>query len=71
MINPDEIKYLVFDIESVPDAELIRKVKYPGAEIDDVAAVRKFQEEILSRAGEQPTSSPSPSSTRCRSASPR
>jgi hypothetical protein len=51
MINPDEIKYLVFDIESVPDAELIRKVKYPGMELDDVAAVRKFQEEILETSG--------------------
>ena len=51
MIHPDEIKYLVFDIESVPDAELIRKVKYPGAELDDVAAVRRFQEEILEGSG--------------------
>ncbi len=43
----DEIKYLVFDIESVPDSRLIKKVKYPGLDIDEKDAVDKFQEEIL------------------------
>jgi 3'-5' exonuclease len=43
----DDIHYLVFDVESVPDARLIRMVKYPGEEIDEQTAVRKLQEEIL------------------------
>jgi hypothetical protein len=51
MLKPEEVKYLVFDIESVPDATLIRKVKYPNIDIDDVAAVRRFQEEILQTSG--------------------
>ena len=47
MVKDDSIKYLVFDIESVPDADLIRKVKYPGLELDDRDAIMRFQEEIL------------------------
>ncbi len=41
------VKYLVFDIESVPDARLIRMVKYPGEDIDDAQAVKNFQDEVL------------------------
>jgi len=43
----NSIKYLVFDIESVPDADLIRKVKYPDLGLDDRDAIVRFQEEIL------------------------
>ncbi len=43
----EEVKYLVFDIESIPDAKLIKKVKYPNQDVDEIGAVRKFQEEIL------------------------
>lgn len=50
-MNYEEIKYLVFDIESVPDPLLIRKVKYPDEEIDDITAVKKFQDEIQETSG--------------------
>lgn len=43
----EDVKYLVFDVESVPDSKLIKKVKYPQEDIDENSAVRKFQEEIL------------------------
>ncbi len=43
----EEIKYLVFDIESIPDAKLIKRVKYPDLDISEAEAVRKYQEEIL------------------------
>ncbi|MBN2042091.1 MAG: ribonuclease H-like domain-containing protein [Spirochaetes bacterium] len=43
----EEIKYLVFDIESVPDSRLIKEVKYPGTDLTENDAVAKFQEEIL------------------------
>lgn len=45
------IKYLVFDIESVPDARLIKKVRYPKEEIDGEAAVEKYQNELLESSG--------------------
>lgn len=47
----DEIKYLVFDIESIPDSRLIKKVKYQGLDMDDKTSVLRFQEEILSNSG--------------------
>lgn len=47
----DEIKYLVFDVESVPDARLIKMVKYPSLDIDEEAAVKRFQEEVLANSG--------------------
>lgn len=50
-MSSDDVKYLVFDIESVPDVELIKMVKYPDLQIDDQAAVVRFQEEILTNSG--------------------
>jgi len=50
-VGIDDIKYLVFDIESIPDARLIRMVKYPHLDIDEKAAVLKFQEEVLDNSG--------------------
>lgn len=43
----EEIKYLVFDIESVPDPRLIKTVKYTGEDISDEEAVKRFQDEIM------------------------
>ncbi len=42
-----KVKYVVFDIESIPDASLIKQVKYPHLPISEHDAVIKFQEEIL------------------------
>lgn len=47
----EEVQYLVFDIESVPDTRLIKMVKYPDSDIDDRAAALRFQEEILANSG--------------------
>lgn len=47
----EDVKYLVFDIESIPDAKLIKMVKYPDLDIDEVEAVKRFQEEILKNTG--------------------
>ena len=45
-IKNEDVKYLVFDVESIPDAKLIKLVKYPEEDLDELSAVRKFQEEI-------------------------
>jgi 3'-5' exonuclease len=50
-LNNDDVKYLVFDIESIPDGKLIKKVKYSDQDIDEKKAVEKFQEEILTTSG--------------------
>lgn len=46
-MQKEEIKYLVFDVESVPDGRLIKTVKYPGEDISEDEAIAKFQDEIL------------------------
>ena len=47
MINFKDVKYLVFDVESVPDAKLIKLCKYPNEELSEDEAVRKYQAELL------------------------
>ncbi|MDY6935010.1 MAG: 3'-5' exonuclease [Spirochaetota bacterium] len=47
----EDVKYLVFDIESIPDSKLIKMVKYPDLDIDEISAVRRYQEEILNTSG--------------------
>lgn len=46
-MNFEDVKYLVFDVESVPDAELIKNVRYPQEDIDNEAAVRLYQQELM------------------------
>lgn len=41
--------YLVFDVETVPDGELIAKVKYRGESLDAPAAVDRARAEALER----------------------
>ena len=49
--SASEPAYLVFDVETVPDGELLRRVKYPGEEISDEEAVQRAKEEMLQRSG--------------------
>lgn len=46
-----EIKYLVVDVESVPDAKLIAMVKFPDKDINDEDAVRAYQQERFDATG--------------------
>ncbi|OHD63597.1 MAG: hypothetical protein A2176_06235 [Spirochaetes bacterium RBG_13_51_14] len=50
-MKDDSVKYLVFDVESVPDPKLIARVKYPAENIDDSEAVRRYQQELLDASG--------------------
>ena len=50
-MDKEKVKYIVFDIESIPDSKLIKMVKYPDQDINELDAVRKFQEEILTNSG--------------------
>ena len=45
-LGNNDIKYLVFDIESVPDGKLISKVRYPNDDIDEKIAISRYQNEI-------------------------
>ena len=46
-----DIRYLVFDIETVPDGELISRVRYPGQTFDPKQAIEKYQQELLEKNG--------------------
>lgn len=42
----DSVKYLVFDVETVPDGKLIIDTKYPELGIDEDAAIDLYKKEI-------------------------
>jgi len=46
-----DIRYLVFDIETVPDGELISRVRYPGQALEPKQAIEKYQQELLEKNG--------------------
>ena len=46
-----KIKYLVFDIESVADPQLIAKIHYAGEMIEPNEAVRKYRDELMQANG--------------------
>lgn len=43
----NSVRYLVFDVESVADGELVAKLRYPGEKLDPVEAVRRYRDELL------------------------
>jgi len=46
---PAPIRYLVFDIESVADAELVAKLRYAGESIEPAEAVRRYRAELMGK----------------------
>jgi predicted PolB exonuclease-like 3'-5' exonuclease len=48
MTNPS-VRYLVFDIESVADGQLVSKLRYPGQQLSPADAVRKYRDELLAK----------------------
>ena len=43
------IRYLVFDIESVADAPLVGKLRYPGQSLTPAEAVRRYRAELMEK----------------------
>jgi len=43
------VRYLVFDIESVADAQLVAKLRYSGESLEPVEAVRRYREELMEK----------------------
>ena len=46
-----DVKYLIFDVETVGDGDLIRRVKYPDDDLAPQEAVERFQTELLENTG--------------------
>ena len=43
------VAYLVFDIESVADGELVSRLRYPGENLDPAAAIARYRDELLEK----------------------
>ncbi|MDR3238136.1 MAG: 3'-5' exonuclease [Spirochaetia bacterium] len=50
-MNYKETKYLVFDVESVPDSRLIKMVRYPDTDYSGEEAVRTYQAYLMEQSG--------------------
>ena len=46
-----DTKYLVFDIESVADGDLVSRLRYPGAGLTAAAAIARYRQELLAENG--------------------
>jgi predicted PolB exonuclease-like 3'-5' exonuclease len=46
-----QLRYLVFDIETAVDGELVAKLRYPGEKLSPQEAVAKYQAEMLEERG--------------------
>src|SRR5262245_65083762 len=43
------VRYLVFDIESVADGELVSKIRYPALGLSAADAVRRYRDELMAK----------------------
>lgn len=46
-----DVKYLIFDIETVGDGDLIRKVRYPDEELTPREAISRYRKQLLEETG--------------------
>ena len=51
MVTPPEVKYLLFDIESVADGDAISRSKYSDLNLSPQEAVFRFRQELLAETG--------------------
>jgi len=48
-VSKSPVRYLVFDIESVADAALVAKLRYPTEQIEPAEAVRRYRDELIAK----------------------
>jgi predicted PolB exonuclease-like 3'-5' exonuclease len=46
-----DVKYLIFDIETVGDGDLIRKVRYPDEQLTPREAIQRYRSQLLEESG--------------------
>jgi len=51
MAETHNIRYLVFDVESVADGQLVRKIRFPGEDLTPTEAIRKYRDELIEQRG--------------------
>lgn len=47
----NDVRYLLFDVESVPDGELVAKTRYPSRNLEPAEAIALFRQELLTKSG--------------------
>lgn len=47
--NNSQVRYLVFDIESVADGQLVSKIRYPGAGLSPEDAIARYRAELMEK----------------------
>ena len=50
-MSANDVRYLVFDVESVADPELVAKLRYPGEAVEPLQAVRRYRDELMEKHG--------------------
>jgi hypothetical protein len=48
-MNAGTVRYLVFDVESATDPELVAKIRYPGQGLAPADALRKYRAELMEK----------------------
>lgn len=48
-----EVRFLLFDVESVADGDLISRTRYSGEGLSDFDAIEKFQQELMADSGRE------------------
>jgi 3'-5' exonuclease len=48
-VSKPNVRYLVFDIESVADGALVSKLRYPGQGLEPADAVRRYRDELIAK----------------------
>ncbi|MDZ4782725.1 MAG: 3'-5' exonuclease [Planctomycetia bacterium] len=44
-----EVRYLVFDLESVADGDLVSRLRFPGEKLDGAAAIARYRAELMAK----------------------
>ncbi|MDP6443636.1 MAG: 3'-5' exonuclease [Pirellulaceae bacterium] len=50
-MSPDDIRYFVFDVESVADGRLVSALRYPGEGLEPEEAVTRYRAELMEKYG--------------------
>jgi predicted PolB exonuclease-like 3'-5' exonuclease len=51
MATSGDVKYLLFDVESIADGDAIARTRYPGESISAEHAIRRFRQELVMASG--------------------
>ncbi len=51
MTDPPQVRFLVFDVESVADGQLVSKIRFPGENLSPQDAIRKYRDELIEQKG--------------------